>query len=130
MNKVTMEAGKVRGAWASAQTDTIAGNMIVVKRHDLTTTVMMPPEWEGVESNPIWQAALPVLRVKFPGKSDFQLVTEVLQRVLWDQDKGNNKTDLLYALLYMAMKDGDVTVDEAKEGATFVRNAWKGEAQP
>lgn len=45
------------------------------------------------------------------------------------QDVGG-KTDLLYALLYMAMKDGDVTVDEAKEGAAFVRNAWKGEVRP
>ncbi len=56
-----------------------------------------------------------------------------LQR--WENGRAgeNNNADemeKLYALLYMAMKDGDVTVDEAKEGAAFVRNAWKGEVQP
>lgn len=107
MDSKTVGAGDVRATWAAVQTDTIAGHMIIVKRHDLTTTVMMPPEWEGVVSSKTWQVALPLLRSKFPGKSDFMLATEVMQRFVWDQDAGNSKgakLDKIYDLLLWVAK--------------------------
>lgn len=103
-------AGDVRSGWAAAQSDTIAGTAIIVKRHDLTTAVMMPPEWEGVFSSSTWQRALPLLRQKFPDKSDYWLLTDTLQKFLWDQDNNNSKgakLDRIYhLLLWVARKLG------------------------
>lgn len=136
MDSKIVGAGDVRASWAAIQADAIAGQVVIVKRHELTTTVMMPPEWEGVVSNSTWQAALPLLRVKFPGKSDFALVTEVMQKVVWDQENGNNKSDLLYSLLWLASAIAGavgvtgLTVDAIKRGGNELKNLWKGEAQP
>lgn len=136
MDSKIVGAGDVRASWAAIQADAIAGQVVIVKRHELTTTVMMPPEWEGVVSNSTWQAALPLLRVKFPGKSDFALVTEVMQKVVWDQENGNNKSDLLYSLLWVvsaiarAVGVTGLTVDAIKHGGSELKKLWKGEAHP
>lgn len=110
MNVKEIGAGNVRANWAEIQSGAIAGNAVIVKRHDVTTAVMLPPEWEGVIANEIWQQAMPLLRQKYPGRSDFSLVTEVIQKWLWQQNNNGSKDaklDKIYALLlWVAAKLG------------------------
>jgi hypothetical protein len=105
-----VSSADVRAKWAAIQADTVAGQMLIVRRHDLTTTVMMPPEWEGVGHSKVWQDALLLLRQKHPDKTDYWLITEVLQKFAWDQDSGsskNAKLDRIYTvLLWVARKLG------------------------
>lgn len=114
----------------------LTGESVVVARRGRPVVVLVPVEqynqqskWAFAEQR--WRNILNRMAAKWPvPKTDYELITDLLQRWEIDQDAGNGKTDLLYALLYMAMKDGNVTVDEAKEGGKFARNAWKGEVQP
>lgn len=48
----------------------------------------------------------------------------------WWRNRGEvgGKSDLLYAILYLELRDSSADLSEAKEGATFIKNAWKGKA--
>lgn len=109
-----------------------SGEPVTILRHGRPQVVMIRyEEWERLTfSDPRWRNILNKIAQAWESrKTDHELICDLLIQWELNQRANGGKTDLLYALLYMAMKDGDVTVDEAKSGAAFVRNAWKGEAQ-
>lgn len=110
-----------------------SGEPVTILRHGRPQVVMIQhEEWERLTfSEPRWRSILDKIAKSWESrKTDHELLCDLLIHWELNQRVNGGKTDLIYALLYMTMKDGDVTVDEAKAGATFVRNAWKGEVQP
>ena len=39
--------------------------------------------------------------------------------------ENGSKSDLLYALLYLELRESSADLSEVKEGAVFIKNAWK-----
>lgn len=107
-----------------------AGEPVVISRHGRPAVVVIPHEqWRQMSfTDPRWRSVLDRMAAQWPKrKSDYELITDLLQRWEIDQESGNSKTDLLYALLYLGLHRSGVSIDEAKTGATAVKNAWKGE---
>ncbi len=87
-----MSSNDVRKGWSDVQTDAISGEPTVIERHDRVTSILMPPEWADLYTDTYWVEIMKAMRVKYPGKSDPQLVKELLQKWRWQQD-GNGSKD-------------------------------------
>ena len=89
MNK--LGSNEVRSKWAEIQALAMTGEPTLVDKHTFTTCVVMPPEWADFYSDQHWIVIFIELRSKFPGKTDAQLVKEVLQRWQWQQNNNGSK---------------------------------------
>lgn len=119
----------------------LSGESVVVARRGRPVVVLVPIEqhnqqhkWAFAEQR--WRNILNRMAAKWPvQKTDYELVTDLLQRWEIEQDAGNSKSDLLFAVLFLlavVAKAVGVTasVDAVKQGGNELKNLWKGEVQP
>lgn len=108
-----------------------SGEPVIISRHGRQSVVIVPIEqWQRWSfADPRWRSILDRMAAKWPKrKDDYQLITDLLLHWEIEQDAGSSKSDLLYALLYVAMLDSGLDVEDAKAGAIKVKAAWRATA--
>jgi prevent-host-death family protein len=117
----------------------VSGESVVIIRHSRPAAVIIQHEqWRQMTfDDPRWRSVLNRMAGKWPTqKSDHELITDLLQRWEIDQAAGNNKSDLLYSLLWLASAIAravgvtGLTVDAVKHGGSELKKLWKAEVQP
>lgn len=83
-----------RKEWANVQADATAGTPTLIERHNRNTCVVVPPDWAELYENDHWANIMRQLRQKYPGKSDAQIVQDLLQRWQWSQNSGGKDAKL------------------------------------
>lgn len=104
----TVNSLDARKEWASIQHDAISGEITAIQRHGHVTAVILPPQWAELWQSDHWRQGMDMLRVKYPGRSDFDLMTHLLQQWMWQQDRASSKDDKLDRLIDMVTRIYDL----------------------
>lgn len=89
-----------------------AGNVVVITRHGRASVVVAPHEhYQQITfADPRWRSIIDKMKVKWPNKSDHELIEELLQRWEWQQDSNSSKdaklSKIYELVLWVARKLG------------------------